>query len=88
MTEQTRQNEEVRRLSLIAEKTVNAVLITDMDGKVEWVNEAFTRMTGFEQEEILGKRSRYVLHGVGTDSTIRAYKESQMSQQQPSIASY
>ncbi|MEQ8583748.1 MAG: PAS domain-containing protein [Marinoscillum sp.] len=83
VTEQSKQNEEVRRLSLIAEKTVNAVLITDVDGKVEWVNEAFTRMTGFEQEEILGKKSRYVLHGIGTDKTIQAFKESQMSQQQP-----
>ncbi len=83
VTEQARQHDEVRRLSLIAEKTVNAVLITNRNGEVVWVNEAFTKITGYSFEEIVGKRSREVLHGIETDKTIQAFKERQIDQHRP-----
>ncbi|MFZ5495161.1 MAG: response regulator [Verrucomicrobiota bacterium] len=37
---------ETRKLSLVASKTDNAVVITDPQGNIEWVNESFTRLTG------------------------------------------
>ena len=46
----------VARLSLVARQMSNGVLITDMDGRIEWVNEGFTRMTGFTPEDLLGQR--------------------------------
>ena len=46
---------EVRRLSLVAEKTSNCVIITDTDRRILWVNESTLRITGFTREEILGR---------------------------------
>ena len=37
---------ESRKLSLVASKTDNAVIITDDHGRIEWVNESYSRLTG------------------------------------------
>ena len=37
---------------------VNAVVITDRAGLIEWVNPAFTRLTGYTPEEAIGKNPR------------------------------
>lgn len=55
ITEQMHYQEELERLSLIATKTINVVIITDPEGKAVWVNEAFTRNTGYRVDEIIGK---------------------------------
>ncbi len=41
----------------------NAVVITDRDGKIEWANRAFTHMTGYALEEVLGKNPRFLKSG-------------------------
>ena len=46
------------------EATANAVLITDRHGRIEWVNRAFTEMTGFELEDLLGETPRVLKSGV------------------------
>ncbi|HEY3326431.1 MAG TPA: PAS domain S-box protein [Novimethylophilus sp.] len=35
----------------------NCVIITDPNSRVEWVNQAFERLTGYRREEALGRRS-------------------------------
>lgn len=45
-------NLELAKLSLVAQKTDNAVVIADADFTVEWVNDAFIRITGFDLEEL------------------------------------
>lgn len=67
-----RDQESIARLSLVASQMTNGVLITDHDGCIEWVNEGFTRMTGYSFEELLGQRPRDVLHGPGTDAATEA----------------
>ena len=47
--------EQARKLSLVAARTDNAVIITDAKGRTEWVNEGFTRVTGYSFEEAVGK---------------------------------
>jgi two-component system sensor histidine kinase/response regulator len=47
---------EARKLALVASRTQNAVLIVDSLDRIEWVNEGFTRLTGFQAEHILGQR--------------------------------
>ena len=37
---------ESRKLSLVASKTDNAVVITDPHGRIEWANESYSRLTG------------------------------------------
>ncbi len=62
-----------RKLSLIARQTVNAVVITDDKERITWVNEAFTRITGYEAEEVIGKKPGSFLQGKETDQATIAY---------------
>jgi len=43
---------ESRKLSLVASKTDNAVIITDDHGRIEWVNESYSRLTGRRLTEV------------------------------------
>jgi PAS domain S-box-containing protein len=45
-------NKELEKLSLVASRTSNSVIITDASGNIEWVNEGFTRLTGYKFDEI------------------------------------
>ncbi len=36
----------------------HAIVITDRDGKLEWVNPAYTTLTGYAREEVIGKNFR------------------------------
>ena len=56
-----------RKLSVIATNTDNSVIITDAFGKIEWVNEAFTNLSGYSSEEVIGKIPGSFLQGEGTN---------------------
>lgn len=49
-------NKELAKLSIVASKTDNAVVIMDAEGKFEWINEGFTRMYGYTLEELINER--------------------------------
>ncbi|MDD6001853.1 MAG: YfiR/HmsC family protein [Bacteroidales bacterium] len=44
-------NKELEKLSLVASKTDNSVIIASADGEIEWVNDGFKRMTGYNYDE-------------------------------------
>ena len=74
VTERERASETLRRremdaarLAMVASRTSNAVIITDALGVISWVNEGFTRMTGWRLEEVLGRRPGAFLQGPDTD---------------------
>ena len=46
---------EARKLSLVASKTDNPVLIGSPSGTIEWVNESFTRVMEYTLEEVVGR---------------------------------
>jgi PAS domain S-box-containing protein len=48
-------NVELKKLSMVASKTNNGVVITDNKGIAEWVNDGFTRLMGYNFEEVVGK---------------------------------
>jgi PAS domain S-box-containing protein len=58
--------EENRRLAMVANTTTNMVVLADGDGKIEWVNPAFTRITGYLLQEVIGKKPGHVLSGPET----------------------
>jgi PAS domain S-box-containing protein len=62
--------EEVKKLSLVASKTENAVAITDKNNKIEWINNSFTRQTGYTLREIIGRRPSDFLYGQETDHVV------------------
>jgi len=47
--------EEVTRLSLIAKKTTDLILLTDSEGKILWANDSFGKKLGYGPEEMTGR---------------------------------
>ena len=66
------QEEEARKLAIVAARTTNGVVLTDAEGRTEWINEGFTRLTGYYLHEILGRRPGDFLQGPATDQTVVA----------------
>ena len=71
-------NSELEKLSRIARETQNGVLITDKNERIEWVNHAFERISGYTLEEIKGKKPGSFLQGKGTDTSQLAYMRTQL----------
>lgn len=58
---------EKNRLAMIAECTSNAVIITDLKGRIQWVNSGFTRITDFTLDDAIGKKPGELLQFEKTD---------------------
>jgi PAS domain S-box-containing protein len=56
-----------RVLAKVAEETANAVVLTDVQGKITWVNKMFSRITGYQLEEVKGSTPGHILQGKDTD---------------------
>lgn len=80
VTEKNKIQEELKRLSLVAERTDNAVIITDEKGKIQWVNEAFERITEYSLEEALGRIPGDLLQGPDTDPDTVSYMADMLAQ--------
>lgn len=59
---------EAQKLALVARYTDNAVVITDDNATIEWVNDGFTRITGFQSDEAVGRPFHEFLRGPKTES--------------------
>ncbi|MDI4633833.1 response regulator [Pelomonas sp. V22] len=58
---------DLERLARVARATSNAVLSGDRDLRINWVNEGFTRLTGYSLEETLGRTPGELLTAPETD---------------------
>jgi PAS domain S-box-containing protein len=58
---------ETRKLSLVAAKTDNPVLIGSPKGTIEWVNESFTRVMEYTLEEVVGRNPAEFMVGPDTN---------------------
>ncbi len=74
------QESEARKLALVAAGTDNAVIITDANGLTEWVNAGFTKQTGYELDDIIGRKPGHLLQGEETDSKTAAFMGSQIAE--------
>jgi len=62
----TRESESTR-LAEIARRTSNVVVVCDTQGRIEWVNDAFHRTTGYLPAEAIGRKPGTLLQGPETD---------------------
>jgi diguanylate cyclase (GGDEF)-like protein/PAS domain S-box-containing protein len=66
----TKHRETEKRLRLAASMFTNAregITITDPDGTILEVNDMFTKITGYEREEVIGKNPRLLKSGLQAD---------------------
>ncbi len=70
--------------SLVAENT-HGVIIADQDGRIEWANASFERMTGYNLAEMLGQKPGHLLQGPDTDPATIKYLSDQIAKGEPFI---
>ncbi|MDM8544087.1 response regulator [Desulfococcaceae bacterium HSG9] len=58
IAERRRMQTQLQKLSRAVEQSANSVVITDLDGKIEYVNPAFSETTGYSREEAVGNNPR------------------------------
>ncbi|WP_265944467.1 PAS domain-containing hybrid sensor histidine kinase/response regulator [Dechloromonas sp. A34] len=71
ITSRKQVEEQLRKLSLAVEQSPGSVVITNLQGNIEYVNEAFVRKTGFSREEVLGRNPRILQSGKTPRETYR-----------------
>lgn len=72
ITENKKVEHELMKLSFVASKVNNAVVINDANNHVTWVNDAFEKITGFNLEDLKGKRLGDLIAGPKTDMELLA----------------
>ena len=76
ITQDVRNREQFKLLSLVSDETDNSVVITDAEQRIIYVNSGFERLTGYTQAEVLGRKPGPVLQGPQTDrSTVQRVRE-------------
>ncbi|MBX3620489.1 MAG: diguanylate cyclase [Rhizobacter sp.] len=73
---------ELQRLALVAERTNNAVILTDAQHRIVWVNAAFTRITGHPAGDALGQLTSALLRSERTDPKSVTRARAQLDQGQ------
>ncbi|MGZ4034901.1 MAG: PAS domain-containing protein, partial [Bacteroidia bacterium] len=76
--------EEMEKLVLAATQSYNSVIIADSKGKIEWVNEGFTKLTGYTINEVLNTHGEVLRKGNEMDfSDQNNFYESVIKQKKP-----
>lgn len=63
---QKKKEEQLEQLALVAIKSYNAVTIADREGKIEWVNEGFTKLFGYKLKDVKGTYGEILRKGEKT----------------------
>jgi two-component system cell cycle sensor histidine kinase/response regulator CckA len=63
ITERKRLEKEMRRAAAAMEQAAEAIVIADTDAVIQYVNPAFTKVTGYSREEALGRNPRFLQSG-------------------------
>jgi PAS domain S-box-containing protein len=71
ITERKHTDEQLRQLSLAVEQSPVAVLITDLEGRMIYVNRQFCEVSGYSLSECLGQNSRILKSGESPAETYR-----------------
>ncbi|HXY53542.1 MAG TPA: PAS domain S-box protein [Nitrospirota bacterium] len=75
VTERMRAEEERARLALAVESAVDAVVITDTRGLIEYVNPAFERITGYARNEITWRDLHFLDSGKHDEGFYREFRD-------------
>ena len=63
VTERKKAEEQILKLSVGIEQSPTMVVITDKNGKIEYINPRFTDITGYAQSDVIGKNPKILKSG-------------------------
>ncbi len=61
----------LEKLSIVARETNNGVLIYDKDGNIEWMNEGYTKLTGFTLSEYIDRYGKNIIIDIYEEELIK-----------------
>ena len=64
ITEQINSQKEINKLRTAVEQSANSIIITDINGNIEYTNHKFTEISGYTSEEIKGENPRILKSGL------------------------
>jgi len=68
LIQRTKVEEKLRIFSYAVEQSPVSIIITDLNGDIEFANPHFTRLTGYEQHELMGQNPRVLKSGFTSNS--------------------
>ena len=83
ITKRVKADKQLKLMALVARGTDNGVVITDAQGRTEWVNDAFTKQTGYSLAEVRGRVPGSVLQGPETDPATLSYIQERTQRHKP-----
>lgn len=63
ITERRRAEEQMRLQAAALQAAANAIVIAKLDGSIQWINPAFTHLTGYSAAEAIGQNPRLLKSG-------------------------
>lgn len=83
ITKEKKNQQELEKLSIIVQETVNAVIITNSQGNIDWVNKAYEKLSGYNLSEMKGMKPGLFVQGAETDKETVAYMRHQIMNSMP-----
>ena len=75
--------DELRKMAIVAKGSSNAIAITNRNGEIEWINDAFIQLFEYSSDELKGKIPGHFLAGEETDDNTLAQITLAFESQQP-----
>ncbi|MCR4558757.1 MAG: SpoIIE family protein phosphatase [Bacteroidales bacterium] len=66
---------EMEKLSIVAQLTDTVIVLSDPEGKITWINEAFVKHSGFKIEDYLEINDRSVFKAAARNIDLKSYYE-------------
>lgn len=85
ITREKEREEQLNVLSSIAADNTHGVVISDKNGRIEWVNNSFMNMTGYSFGELIGVKPGKFLQGKDTNPETIAYLKNQLAMGEPFV---
>ncbi|CAG0944441.1 hypothetical protein ANRL1_01763, partial [Anaerolineae bacterium] len=79
ITERRRAEEQMRLQAAALQAAANAIVIAKLDGSIQWVNSAFTHLTGYSAAEAMGQNPRLLKSGKHDPAFYKAMWETMLA---------
>ena len=70
ITERKATEDKLRKMSLALEQSPSAVMVTDLNARIEYVNDAFVAISGYQRDEVLGRTPDILASGKTPKKTL------------------